>query len=528
MTKPHDGAPRKGASNDGASVQSGQGAPRKSSVDQSRASQAAQAAQAAEESKRPPLSVIVAAVAILALLVVIFAAPGGSTDNPDGEDFSSGDYRVNVVAYAVPKAGFDRIIPAFRATEQGSNVGFAESYGASGDQSRKVDRRVPTDVVNFSVEPDITRLVKAGVVNKDWRDNIPGDASHKAVPFGSVVSFVTRKGNPKGIHTWDDLLRDGVEVISPNPASSGSAKWNILAPYAYWFFQKLGEGSGASNSTDATNPHNGDYLAAHEYATAKVKQLVETAFKVRPKSGREATSAFEQGQGDVLLSYENEAIMLDRTSNGGYDYLNPSATFRIENPAAVVNTSENLEQAKAFRDFLFTPEAAKIWAEEGFRPGADLFAGESGGAGSGGAAGSGESGGGESGGAGSGESGAAQSSDAGAGESQGSVIDSLPQDKRDKFRPLETVHTIDELAAAFAKLAEQSPELAEKHQMLEKGDGAKDGNNGSDAKGSGAKDGGAQAKPKTGWAMIDALLFNRAQPGDGTADGVISTIYKEA
>ncbi|WP_459612695.1 extracellular solute-binding protein [Corynebacterium urogenitale] len=407
------------------------------------------------ERKRPSARIIAAAIAALALVALIALAPGGSSDNPDGEDFSSGDYRLNIVAYAVPKPGFDAIIPAFRDTEAGQDVGFAESYGASGDQSRKVVRRVPADVVNFSVEPDITRLVKAGVVDEQWREGIPGDTSGKAVPFGSVVSFVTRKGNPKNLRTWDDLLRDGVEVISPNPASSGSAKWNILAPYAYWFFQHLDGQRGTK-----------DYVAAHEFATGKIRQLVGTSFKVRPKSGREATSAFEQGQGDALLSYENEAIMLDRTSEGGYDYLNPPVTFRIENPVAVVNTTDNPQQAQDFRDFLFTEEAQEIWASEGFRPGSDLFT-------------------------------------APAGE-QGAIIDSLPAAERERFRPVDQVHSIDELAEAFAALAEQSPQLAEKYQLLEEG------------------------QPKSGWKIVDSFLFNRAQPGDGAADGVISTIYKEA
>ncbi|WP_246394835.1 extracellular solute-binding protein [Corynebacterium anserum] len=500
------------------------------------------------------LTSIIGALAVICLLIAIFTAPGGSTDNPDGEDFSTGDHHLNVVAYAVPKVGFDRVIPAFRATEAGHSVGFAESYGASGDQSRKVVRHVPTDVVNFSVEPDITRLVKAGVVDENWRNDIPGDASHKAVPFGSVVTFVTRKGNPKGIKTWDDLLRPGLEVISPNPASSGSAKWNILAPYAYWFFQKLdsdakalgmrGNNLGGSSSgtphatqdvaqgaeqysarsdaqrplqdtaqpiardTTETNPHDpnhADYVAAHEYATAKVKQLVHNAFKIRPKSGREATSAFEQGQGDVLLSYENEAIMLDKMSGGRYDYLNPDVTFRIENPVAVINDSKNLEQAEAFRNFLFTPEAARLWAEEGFRPAVDLFAENRFGASHATPSSSltdphttyGD--------ATVRTSSASAQAPAGA---EHSVIDSLPREARERFRPVETIHTIDQLADACAQLAKQSPTLAQHHKLW-------DPNSGKDT-------------PKKGWAMVDALLFNQAKPGEDSADGVITTIYKEA
>ena len=249
------------------------------------------------------------------------------------------------MAYAVPKPGFDKIIPAFRATPQGHDIGFSQSYGASGDQSRKVARRVPADVVNFSVEPDITRLVKEGVVDEDWKSQAPNNST----PFGSVVALVVRKGNPKNIHDWDDLLKPGVQVITPNPGSSGSAKWNLLAPFA-------------AKSDGGRNPQAGlDYIA----------ELVRDHITVQPKSGREATTAFEQGQGDVLISYENEAIMLTR---GGeeqrqqVEYLLPPQTFKIENPVAVVNTSTDKPAAKAFVDFLFTPQAQTLWAQAGFRP----------------------------------------------------------------------------------------------------------------------------------------------------------------
>lgn len=391
-----------------------------------------------------------AAVAVAAL---IFIPTGGSTDEPHGGDISSGDERLNIVAYAVPKVGFDQIIPAFRETEAGSDVVFAQSYGASGDQSRKALRRVPTDIVNFSVEPDITRLVKAGLVDEGWKDNVPGDESGRSVPFGSVVSFVTREGNPQNLQSWDDLLDSNIEVISPNPASSGSAKWNLLAPYSAWFFRSV-------DQQQARGEVN--YTQAHEYASEKLSQLVSTTFKLRPKSGREATSTFEQGQGDVLLSYENEAIFLDRTS-GGIEYLNPPQTFRIENPVAVLNTSQSPEQAEDFRDYLFTDEAEKIWAQEGFRSGTDLFNED--------------------------------------GETP--TIDALSTEEQQAFKPYDVAYSIDDLAEAFAQIAQEDPELAKQHGL--------------------SKDG----KPLEGWEMVDAFLFKKAQPGSGESDGVITTIYKE-
>ena len=208
-------------------------------------------------------------------------------------------------------------------------------------------RGLPVDVVNFSVAPDVTRLVKAGVVDADWEQQHP----NRSVAFGSVVALVVRKGNPKNIRTWDDLLKPGVNVVTPNPGSSGSAKWNLLAPYA-------------AKSEGGRNPQAGlDY----------VRELVRDHVTVLPKSGREATTAFQQGQGDVLISYENEAIMLARgnteaSASQQVEYVVPETTFRIDNPVAVVNTSRDRAAAETFVDYLFTEPAQRLWAQAGFRP----------------------------------------------------------------------------------------------------------------------------------------------------------------
>jgi sulfate transport system substrate-binding protein len=247
---------------------------------------------------------------------------------------------VNLYAYAVPKPGYDKLIPAFQATDAGKGVQFQQSYGASGDQSRKVAAGAEADFVNFSVEPDITRLVDAGLVDASWNSN-----QYKGIPFGSVVTIVVRKGNPKGIKNWDDLLEPGVEVVTPNPFSSGSAKWNLLAPYA-------------------TKSNGGSDKAT---GLAYVTSLVGDHVKIQPKSGREATEAFLQGSGDALLSYENEALFIER-SGEPVEHVTPPQTFKIENPTAVVTKGKNADTAKAFNDFLFTPEAQRLWAGAGFRP----------------------------------------------------------------------------------------------------------------------------------------------------------------
>ncbi len=246
---------------------------------------------------------------------------------------------LSLYAFSVPKAGFDKVIPAFTATPAGRGVTIRQSYGASGDQSRKVAAGASADVVSFSVEPDITRLVDALLVSADWKSG-----PHQGVPFGSVVSIVVRKGNPKGIKDWDDLLRPGVEVVTPNPFSSGSAKWNLLAPYA-------------AKSDGGKNPQAGlDYLS----------KLVTDHVRIQPKSGREASDSFLQGTGDVLLSYENEALFLERDGDP-VEHLVPPTTFKIENPVAVVSTSRNLKAAQAFDDYLYTAPAQTLLAQAGFR-----------------------------------------------------------------------------------------------------------------------------------------------------------------
>lgn len=278
------------------------------------------------------------AIALTATLLA--ACGGGSSDVVGGGGQGDADTTLTLVAYAVPEPGWSKIIPAFAATPDGEGVAVTTSYGASGDQSRGVADGKPADIVNFSVEPDVTRLVEADKVAKDWNT----DAT-KGIPFGSVVSFMVRKGNPKGIKDWDDLLKPGVEVITPSPLSSGSAKWNLLAPYAV-------------KSNGGADPQAGlDF----------VNELVTQHVRLRPGSGREATDVFLQGSGDVLLAYENEAINAQRQGRD-FDYLIPPQTFKIENPVAVVTGSAHLEQANALKNFLYTDEGQRLWAEAGFRP----------------------------------------------------------------------------------------------------------------------------------------------------------------
>ena len=164
---------------------------------------------------------------LVAGLMAVTACGGASDSTSDsGSSTDKGKTALSLVAYSTPQVVYDEIIPEFQKTGDGEGVGFKSSFGASGEQSRAVEAGLKADVVSFSTEPDMTRLVDAGLVGKDWNTT-----PNKGLVTTSVVSFIVRKGNPKNIKTWDDLLKPGVQVLTPNPFTSGAAKWNLLAGY---------------------------------------------------------------------------------------------------------------------------------------------------------------------------------------------------------------------------------------------------------------------------------------------------------
>lgn len=244
-----------------------------------------------------------------------------------------------LVAYSTPQAAFEDVIKAFQQTPEGKNITFTQSYGASGDQSRAVANGLKADIVEFSLETDITRLVKAGIVAEDWNSG-----PTKGILTDSVVVIGTRKGNPKGLKTWDDLVKPGVEVLTPNPFTSGAARWNLLAGY------------GAKSNKGA------DQAAGLAYLDALLKNV-----PVQDDSGRKALQTFAGGKGDALLTYENEAIFAQQNGQE-LDYTIPDATLLIENPVAVTKTSAHPKEAQAFLKFLYTTEAQTIFAKNGYRP----------------------------------------------------------------------------------------------------------------------------------------------------------------
>lgn len=276
------------------------------------------------------------AVVLATSLTLIAGCSGGGI--ADGGDATV--IELNLVAYAAPESGWSTIIPAFAATPAGKGVVVNTSYGASGSQADAVADGAPADIVNFSAEPDVTRLVDEEMVPSDWNS----DVTH-GIPFGSVVSFMVREGNPKNVRDWDDLLQPGLEVVTPSPLSSGSAKWNLLAPYA-------------AKSRGGENPEAG---------LAFVNKLLLEHVGTAPESASAATDLFLGGTGDVLLSNEHEAIRVER-EGGAVEYVNPPQTMKIENPVAVLASGPHLKQAVALKNFLYTPEGQRIWAEVGFRP----------------------------------------------------------------------------------------------------------------------------------------------------------------
>jgi sulfate/thiosulfate transport system substrate-binding protein len=269
-----------------------------------------------------------------ALLALAAAGCGGTSDSSGG---SGGN--VALVAYSTPKEAYAEVIPAFKKSPAGKDVGFSQSYGASGDQTRAVESGLPADVVALSLALDTDKLVKKGLVAEDW-----DKGKYGGFVTNSVVVFAVRKGNPKNIKTWDDLTKPGVQVLEPNPFTSGGAKWNVMAAY------------GAQIEQGKTPAQALDYLKA------LFKNVV-----VQDKSAREALQTFSAGKGDVLLAYENEAIA-GQQAGQDLDYVVPDQTILIQNPIAVTTDAKNKAKAQAFVDFTTTPEAQKIFVSKGYRP----------------------------------------------------------------------------------------------------------------------------------------------------------------
>ena len=278
--------------------------------------------------------------AIFLLTVLLVAVGCGSSDDNGGSSGGGGGGggKIDLVGYSTPETVYQEALePTFQKTPAGKGVSFSNSFGASGDQSRAVEAGQPASVVHFAQAGDMTRLVDAGIVDANWDKQ-----KYNGIAEDSVVSIVVRKGNPKGIQSFDDLLTKDVSIVTPNPFSSGGARWNIMAVYG----SQLQEGKSETEALDAV-------------------KTVLSKTDAQPGSASDALTAFTQGQGDVLLSYENEAIRA-QTEGEDVDYVVPDNTILIETPIAV--TKDAPESAQKFLDFLWSDAGQKIWADNGYRP----------------------------------------------------------------------------------------------------------------------------------------------------------------
>ena len=269
--------------------------------------------------------------ALLSIAAALLLAACGSS--------STSSKHLTLVAYSTPQGVFEKLIPAFQATPEGSGVSFSQSYGPSGQQSRAVANGLHADIVNFSLEPDVEKLVKAGLVPASWNQN----ATHGFVS-NSVAVIIVRKGNPKHITGWSDLVRGGVQVLTPNPLTSGGARWNVVAAYG----AQLKEGKTPAQ--------------AQAYLTALFHNVAS-----QDSSARNALQTFLAGRGDALIDYENEAIA-DKKKGAPIDYVIPKDTILIQNPIAVVGSGASATEARKFLAYLLSPAAQAIWASSGYRP----------------------------------------------------------------------------------------------------------------------------------------------------------------
>jgi sulfate/thiosulfate transport system substrate-binding protein len=274
----------------------------------------------------------------------------GSSANATEAPGTGNEVKLTLAAYTTPREAYGEIIPLFVESwkeKTGQTVTFEESYQGSGAQSRAVVEGFEADIVALSLEADVNRIEKAGLITHDWRSE----------PFGgmvstSVVAFAVREGNPKNIKDWADLTQPELEILTPNPKTSGGAMWNVLALYGA---AKRGHVEGFT----------ADDTGAQDFLLAVLQNVA-----VMDKGARESITNFEKGIGDVALTYENE-VLVGQQAGVNYELVLPSSTIRIDNPVAVVDTYVDKhgtrEVAEAFVDFLFTKEAQEIFAKYGLR-----------------------------------------------------------------------------------------------------------------------------------------------------------------
>jgi sulfate/thiosulfate transport system substrate-binding protein len=249
---------------------------------------------------------------------------------------STRDGKLAIVAYSTPKTVLGKIVQAWQQTPDGQGVSFTQSYGGSTDQARAVAAGLPADVLFLSTGDDVELLVDAGIVDANWDKQ-----SYNGIGADSVIVFVVRNGNPKHIKSWADLIRPGVQVITPNPFASGNGKWSVLAAY------------GAQRALGKTDKQ------AVDYVQKLFKHVV-----AQDTTSRNATNTFVSGKGDVLITYESEAISAGFSGS----YVIPRQTLLIELPLAVTKNSHDKDKALQFMRYFKSPPAQELLGQSGWRP----------------------------------------------------------------------------------------------------------------------------------------------------------------
>ncbi len=301
----------------------------------------------------------------LAFVLILLAACGSSapapTAAPSGAQPTAaaaqpqafGKVTLILGAYTTPREAYGKIIPLFKKMwkdKTGQDVEFQESYLGSGAQSRAIVGGFEADIAALSLEADIQRIADAGLITKDWKSFGPGK---NGMVSDSIVVLAVRKGNPKGIKDWNDLTQKGLNILTPDPMTSGGAQWNVMAMF------------GAAKRGFIQGVAKDDDTAAYNFVKAVFKNV-----SVLDKGARESLTNYEKGVGDVAITYENE-VLVGRKSGQDYEYVIPRSTIFIENPIAVVDKYVEKHGtravAEAFRDFLFTKDAQRIFADYGLR-----------------------------------------------------------------------------------------------------------------------------------------------------------------
>lgn len=294
-------------------------------------------------------------ITVLVASLILGACGGSASPTPPAGDSAatSGQRPATLIlgAYTTPREAYGQLIPLFREQweqQTGQDVVFQESYLGSGAQSRAIVEGFEADVTALSLEADVSRIQQAGLITHDWKDN-----PTRGIVSDSIVAFAVREGNPKGIHDWADLAKPGIQILTPNPKTSGGAMWNVLALY------------GAALRGYVEGVPAGDEAAATEFLKAVFRNVT-----VMDKGARESITNFEKGVGDVAITYENEVLVAQQQGEN-YDLVIPRSTILIENPIAVVDAYAakhgTQDVAQAFVDFLLSRPAQEIFAQYGLR-----------------------------------------------------------------------------------------------------------------------------------------------------------------